>query len=215
MRYNLPIMPQTSVNTHNAITKILTILVLLLACSSSHADSVDTIYTDRNYDAIGEHVTYLSEKDKPLSLKQAQTAYASGDFLQWHKPVFSFGIGTSPVWLRFTVTNNSKNDVQRRLIVENSWLDNADIFIIKDGQLVFQEKAGDSLPFTDKTIDHRFFVFEYNYPPGISEVYLRAATPDPMVLPIFFGDKDTSAARDVFNGYSAIYRRIQRNSFQN
>lgn len=67
---------------------------------------------------------------------------------------------------------------------------------------MFQEKAGDSLPFTEKTVEHRFFVFEYNYASGISEVYLRAATPDPMVLPLFFGDKDASAARDVFNGYS-------------
>lgn len=97
MDYTLFIMPQTSAHTHNSIIRILTTLLLLLVCSHTHADTPDTIYTDKNYDAIGEHVTYLTETGHPLSLKQAQVASASGDFLQWHKPVLSFSIGTSPV----------------------------------------------------------------------------------------------------------------------
>ena len=200
MRYNSPTM--LPFPTHNVITHLLITLFLLLTSSNIYADDANTINTDNNYAAIGEHVEYLIETDQPLSLQQVQSAYTSGVFQQWHKPVLSFGIGSSPVWVRFNVSNNGSDKVQRLLVIENSWMDYIDIFILENGQTVFQEKTGDHLPYSEKTIKHRFFVFEHDYEPGISEVYLRLATPDPMVLPIFFGSKDSSAERDVFNGYS-------------
>lgn len=184
------------------MTRPLIIFFLLLTSSAIHAATTDTINTDNNYAAIGEHVSYLIESEQALNLEQAQTAFTSGDFKPWHKPVVSFIIGSQPVWLRFNVINNSDKAVLRRLIVENSWLDFIDIFILKNAQIVFQEKTGDHRKHSEKTIDHRFFVFDHGYTPGISVVYLRLETPDPMVLPIFFGNRDKAAAHDVFNGYS-------------
>ncbi len=184
------------------MSRIFALLFFLLTCSVTHADTSETIYTSKNYDGIGEYVTYLAETNKPLTLKQAQAAYGSGIFSKWNRPVLGFGIGASPVWLRFTVTNKGNETVTRRLTVENSWLDHADVFIIKDGKTIFHKAQGDSQPFAERSVKHRFFVFDHDYTPGISEVYLRAATPDPMLLPIFFGDETASAARDVINGYS-------------
>ncbi len=182
--------------------RVLVILIFLFIHTNTQAGAAPTIYTDKNYDAIGEFIFYLTENEQTLNLKQAQAAYRSGHFTQWKNPVLGFGIGTSPRWLRFTVTNNGSDSEQRRLIIENSWLDQLDIFIIKDGRTVFHETAGDKLQFTARTVNHRFFAFDHRYPPGTSEVYLRTATPDPMILPVFFGDLETSSGRDIFNGYS-------------
>ncbi len=183
------------------MTRIAVLLFLLFTCSVSHGQSSETINTNKNYDAIGEFVSYLAETNNPLTLEQAQAAYDSGIFSKWQTPVLGFGIGTSPVWLHFTVTNAGDNAVTRRLIIENSWLDQADVFIIKHGKTISHQTQGDSQPFADKLVNHRFFVFDHDYAPGVSEVYLRAATPDPMLLPIFFGDNEASATRDVINGY--------------
>lgn len=191
---------------HILMIRIIAILFFLFACPTIHAGTSSTtsttVYTHKNYDAIGKHVVYLAETEQPLSLDQARAAYDSGKFSRWEKPVLSFGIGSSPIWLRFTVTNKEKNKVSRRLIVENSWLDHAEIFIIKDGQTVNRQKTGDSFPLAERRVKHRFLVFEHDYAPGITEVYLRAATPDPMVLPIFFGDKEASSTQDISNAYS-------------
>lgn len=213
MHYNMQIIQALSIRAFmNSIltTRILSILILLFSYSNIQANiqaessgtTSLTVYTNKNYDAIGEYVSYLTETEQTLNLEQAQVAYAAGNFLKWKKPVLSFGIGASPVWLRFTVTNKTEHAVQRRLIVENSWLDHADVFIIKDGQTVFREQSGDNLPYPARAIKHRFLVFEHNYAPGTSVVYLRADTPDPMILPIFFGDNEASSARDLINGYS-------------
>ena len=184
------------------ISCIISIILYLLVCTNTHAITPEPVSAQNNYDAIGEHVVYLSETDQALTLEEVRNAYSSGQFLSWDKPALSFGIGASPVWVRFTVENNNNHNLVRRLIIENSWLDLAELYIIKDGEIVDQQKAGDSLLFTERTVKHRFLTFDHEYSPGLSEVYIRASTPDPMVLPIFFGDIESSSTRDVFNGYS-------------
>jgi diguanylate cyclase (GGDEF)-like protein len=184
------------------LTITLSIALYLLAGTYAKADTAAPISVDINYDAIGEHVTYLQEKDQALTIEQARDAFSSGEFLKWNKPVLSFGIGTSPLWVRFTIDNSYPHKLHRRLIIENSWLDLAEIFIVRDGQVTVQKNNGDSMVFDERAPRHRFLVFDHDYAPGQSVVYIRASTPDPMVLPIFFGDMEASAARDVFNGYS-------------
>lgn len=183
-------------------TLIILITLYLLACTSASADSPTPVSVNHNYDAIGQHVVYLQEKDTPLTIEQARSAYSSGKFSNWNKPVLSFGIGTSPVWIRFTVDNSNHEKTNRRLIIENSWLDLAELYIVKNGVIVEQKKSGDRLLFTERAPRHRFLVFDHEYATGLSEVYIRASTPDPMVLPVFFGNLESSSARDVFNGYS-------------
>jgi len=178
---------------------IFTLLLHLLA-TSLHAST--PVPVEHSYAAIGNHVQYLHETETQLDISQAREAYSSGQFNQWHKPVISLGIGTSPVWLRFTVDNTLDYKVSRRLIIENSWLDHAQLYIIKENKVIHKLEAGDKYPFFERNINHRFFAFDTDYSPGLYEIYIRAQTPDPMVLPIYFGDIEASAARDKFDGYT-------------
>jgi diguanylate cyclase (GGDEF)-like protein len=180
----------------------ISLMSFLAACSVVNAGQTSALSVDNNYDAIGQHVAYLQEDDQPLTITQVKDAYTSGEFQNWDRPVLSFGIGTSPVWIRFTVVNDTPEEVLRRLIIENSWLDLAELYIFNEGNLVEHRQSGDMYRFTERTPKHRFLTFDHRYKPGLSEIYIRAATPDPMVLPIFFGDMEYSSARDVFNGYS-------------
>jgi len=132
--------------------RLFALFVFLFISSNLHADTSGTLDTSKNYNAIGKFVVYLTETSKPLTLQQAQTAYNSGIFSKWNSPVLGFGIGTSPVWLHFTVTNKDTEVATRRLIIENSWLDHADVFIIKDNKIISHEAQGDSQPFADRAI---------------------------------------------------------------
>ncbi|HHJ34193.1 MAG TPA: GGDEF domain-containing protein [Gammaproteobacteria bacterium] len=167
---------------------------------TSHTDGPVSVH--HSYDTIGKHIQYLPETAEILTLSDARKAYTSDQFSQWEKPVLSLGIGVSPVWLHFTVDNDRSNSIHRRLVIQNSWLDLAQLYIIKDGEVSHRQEAGDERLFADREVKHRFLVFDHEYTPGLSEVYIRVQTPDPMVLPIFFGDIDTASAHDVFDGYS-------------
>jgi len=180
--------------------------LLLIVCLFSHthlyADTAEPITTDVNYNAIGKHIVYLGEEEKTLSISDVIQAYESDQFLKWNKPVLTTGIGSNPQWISFNVINENTHSVKRRIVVETSWLDLIEFYAVNNGSVINQQKSGDQFTFKDRTINHRFFVFDNDYPPGQTQIFICAATPDPMVLPIFFGDLETASARDVSNGYS-------------
>ena len=115
---------------------ILSVMLYLLASIPVAANTVVPVSVDANYEAIGNHASYLRESTQALTIEQANAAYSSGEFINWNKPVLSFGIGSSPIWVRFTVDNSYPYKILRRLIIENSWLDLAEIFIVRDGQVI-------------------------------------------------------------------------------
>lgn len=166
------------------------------------ADKASSLAVDHPAGMIGEYISVFAENDQKLSLVQAQQLHNQGAFTRWDRPVLSFGIGAAPRWLMIEIKNSSISSLSRRLIIENSWLDTADIYILHNKLLMKQLHLGDSYPFNMRAIEHRFFAVDYDYEPGITQVFIRVETPDPMVLPVFFGSMEDSAQRDVFNGYS-------------
>lgn len=169
---------------------------------ASSSDASSPLSISKSAGMIGEYISVLSETDQKLSLEQAKQAYQQGEFVRWDRPVLSFGIGVTPKWLVLDIENLSVNTISRRLIIENSWLDKADIYILHNEQIIKQLHLGDAYPFVERSIEHRFFAFDHDYAQGISQLFIRVETPDPMVLPVFFGTVEDSAKRDVFNSYS-------------
>lgn len=182
-------------------TRLLSIIVVL-ACVVSGAAVAGTLSTVESKETIGEFLKFLQEDDQQLSLEQALGAYTRGEFSASDMAAPNFGIGSSPVWLSATIDNTSTTPAHRRLVIETSWLDLIDIYVIERGTTTRQEQMGDSLPFSERPVDHRFFIFDHDYTPGLSQLVIRVTTPDPMVLPIFFGSPEDYARHDVTNSYS-------------
>jgi len=95
---------------------------------------------------IGEYISVLSETGQKLSLEQVKQAYQQGEFVRWDRAVLSFGIGSAPKWLVFEIENRTEKNISRRLIIENSWLDKADINILHNEQIIRQLHLGDFYP---------------------------------------------------------------------
>jgi len=168
----------------------------------AQADNGKTISAQKTYSAIGEFTAIYAEKGPQLSLTQVQEIYAQGLFSTLNTPVLSLGNGNPAHWITFTINNPAQNDLLRRLIIENSWLDLIDIYILNNKKLITQQQAGDQFPFSERPINNRFFAFDHHYSPGNSQIFIRIETPDTMIVPIFFGSLNDSATRDVFNSYS-------------
>ncbi len=157
--------------------------------------------SDKN-EPIGKYLSYFKERSDPLRLNQAIDVFSSGEFSRSNSKTINFGIGSKPVWLHFEVQNRQQIKVLQRLSIETSWLDKIDLYFVSAGHQPVVFKAGDASIFSARTIKDRFFQFDYNFSPGNTSVYIRAQTPDPLVISIYLNSIDATYLRRSTYSYS-------------
>jgi len=134
-------------------------------------------------------------------------AYRAGQFAPGTSPALNFGIGSKPVWIHFTVDNPTATFLQRRLSIENAWLDQVEVYFQHQGKTTATYRAGDRQPFGQRPIASRYFVFDQAFGSGVSEVFIRVETADPMVVPITLLNPETSRIRQTQQelSYGVVY----------
>lgn len=181
------------------------LLFLLFACllsgAAAAADApVSAAHTTE--EAIGRHVSYFGETGRALTLEQAVAAYRAGRFKPGQAPFLNFGIGAHPVWVHFSVDNAGAAPILLRLSVETAWLDRVDVYFRQDGETRAEYHTGDRRPLASRPVDSRYYVFDHPFAPGVSDVFLRVETPDPMMLPIHLLTADQARTREKREDYS-------------
>lgn len=190
--------------------RFLSLLFLLLAglmhgaCAAEQAPIPAMQPTEA---AIGRHAAYLKETDGRLSLEQAIAAEGEGKFKNGDAEVLNFGIGAKPAWIHFSIDNATPQALLRQVAVENAWLDKVHIYIRHGGRTEAAYRLGDRQAFWERPIDSRFFVVDHAFEPGISDVFVRIETPDPMAVPVFFLSPEQARAREAKQDYfyGALY----------
>lgn len=158
------------------------LLLALLLVSGSLSAAVTLQQMDGR--PLGTASSYLQETTAPMTLEQAVSAYGHGAFTASLKPVLTFGIGPKPVWIHLGIDNDDATTEIRRLTIGISWLDHVDVYVRRDGQTTATWRMGDRLPFAHRPIDSHVFAADLGFPPGRSDLMIRVATFDPMVVPI-------------------------------
>lgn len=177
------------------------IAVLMFICQALPAKGV--IDSSSYYPgAIDRYVDVYQATDNGIDLETAWSVYKNGGFSPATKPVLNFGIGSTPVWLALRVKNPEEPAVLRHLLFETSWLDKIDIYFFRDERLIDSQHAGDKQPFSQRPVDHRFFVFSHEFAHGETVALIRVETPDPMLLPIYFLDTEALNDRNILQAYS-------------
>ncbi|HKK05088.1 MAG TPA: diguanylate cyclase [Gammaproteobacteria bacterium] len=151
---------------------------------------------------LGRYATYLKEPDGRLSLDQAIAAYGRGEFAPGRNRVLTFGIGTKPVWIHFSVANTTDQPLSRRLSIETAWLDRVDVYFRHAGKTVATYHVGDRQAFAQRPVDTRNFALDHTFPTGTSDVFVRVQTPDPMVVPIYLMSPERARDRQTMQDYS-------------
>jgi diguanylate cyclase (GGDEF)-like protein len=185
-------------------TRLLYVLAILWSATIAAAP---VSLAQSHESAIGLDTSFLKEGAGPLDLDQAIAAQRAGEFSPGHNAVLNFGIGSQPVWIHLAVDNPSAAPLQRRLSIENAWLDQVDVYIRHQGQTLARYRTGDTQVFGQRPVDSRFFVFDPLLEPGVSDVYIRIETPDPMVVPIRLTGADQSRIREAQQelSYGLVY----------
>lgn len=183
--------------------QLIVLITALLFSGLLQARELPALDVSRNHDhAIGQAFALLAEDNSPLTLSQAQQRYQAGDYITSPQDVITEGIGSKPLWLVAKLYNPTSAPVRKELILATAWLDRADVYFVPNaGGKATHLQAGDTLPFEQRWLDSRHFTFDYQYPPGMTLLYLRAETPGPMTLPMYLRDHEQHAHSDRLYGY--------------
>ena len=146
---------------------------------------------------------YVQEdRGQPLTPDEAVQLMDGDRAVTFRRPVLNFGIDAVPVWLRLRLENTADAVLARQLIIADPWLDTVDVWLRYRGENRWQGRAGDRWPFARRREDHRFLVFPLELAPGISDVYVRVETPDPMLLPLRLVDAVEAHELETLQDYS-------------
>jgi len=136
-------------------------------------------------DTIGQYIQVYQSGDGYLSMHDAIDAFRNGHFSLSDNPVINFGVDSKPVWLALQISNSGRITMHRNLLIENAWLDKIDVYYFQQEQLINSYHTGDSLLFSERPLNRRFFVMGHDFTQGETTVLIRVESADAMVLPIY------------------------------
>lgn len=156
---------------------------------------------------LGGHLTFLQEDSGPLSLPDAMRAQREGRFRTTGREVLGFGIGSLPLWVHLRLDNPASTPLPRRLGIGQSWLDRIEVNLVQGKEIIAHWITGDAIagmPYLDDALGYGF---DLVLPPGESELLIRVATDDPLVLNISLHTPQAATARARLHhyGYGLLY----------
>jgi diguanylate cyclase (GGDEF)-like protein len=151
--------------------------------------------------SLGLHAQVLEESGPPWTLAEAQAQWQRGAFTQGTSAVFNTGIGAQPLWVRLALRNPGTAAVPLRLAAGATWLDRLDIYLVQDGNTVAAWRAGDERSGAQPPVPALGYGIDIAMPPGEAQLYLRADSTDPLVLPIELLTPQQAQAQELRNHY--------------
>lgn len=124
------------------------------------------------------------ESGAALGIEAIQTPQIQQQFKPGGPAVLSLGIGAQPTWVHLQVNNPQAQALTRHLIVGTTWLDHLDVFLVQQQRVVASWKTGDEVVDAPGLQPGIGFELDIAFPPGPSDIYLRAESADPLILPI-------------------------------
>lgn len=134
---------------------------------------------------LAKHLELLEDPTTHLTITDIISRKGEPRFAPSSTDTPSFGFTTSAVWARFTVKNSLPRTVEYFLEIKYPLLDRIDLYIPSGPKTFTIFKAGDSLPFKDRTIQHKNTIFPVMLASGEEKtLYLRCETTSSLNLPI-------------------------------
>ncbi len=167
---------------------MLALLVFLAAAQpavSSAAAPPVVITPEQESYPLGLHLDYLEDKQKTLTISDVASEEMETRFTRSTSATPGFGFTSSAYWLRFTIINSQPETVHYYIEAEYPLLDSIALYTPAAGNRYAVVVSGDHLPFHDREIQYRNFVFEIRLPPGAAQTYyMRCETTSSMNLPL-------------------------------
>ena len=159
------------------------VLTLPAASSAFAADVIDLSDDTVRYNLSYDTLDILEDPDGTLTIEEIASPDFSRRFTANAQRVPNFGYTGSSWWLRFSLKSQKKSEWL--LAVHYALLDYCTLYL-PDGRGGFIEKRqGQMLPFRERDVAHKHFVFSLRTVPDEPAVYyLRASSRDSLTMPV-------------------------------
>ena len=135
--------------------------------------------------SLAKHLELLEDPSKNLTITDAVSPQNTTRFSPATAETPSFGFTTSAIWARFTLKNTLPHSIEYFLEAKYPLLDHLDLYTPNETGDFTVLKAGDSLPFKQRTIQHKNNIFPVRLAPGEEKtLYLRCETTSSLNLPL-------------------------------
>ena len=169
----------------NIIISLLLMIIMLSAAPSFSSDPVLLTDTTRK-EPIGLHLEILEDSEKKYTIEDILTHNISEEFVRSTDLSPNYGFTSSAYWIKFNVLSRADDSHQWLLELDFPLMDKISLFLPdeeSDGYI--EKKYGYSLPFSERDVMHRNFVFKLPVSSGIPETfYLRFENADRMEFPL-------------------------------
>ena len=170
--------------------KHIAILALLVASTTSMAARDIPIYTQTKVVNLGQDVSYVLDKEQSLNYETVSTLPAQ-QWIQSSEKIPSFGFSVGQVWLKWTLFNTEPHP--RDFLIEISYasLDRITLHIPNEENTAVETfSAGDLVPFEERPVNHRNFVFPFQLNEGETKTfYLQVNTSGSLKIPLTLWDQ--------------------------
>ena len=153
--------------------------------ASTNAKNILAINNENGVYSIGLHADILEDTNRQWNIYDVTSNDIARHFIPSQDESPGFGFTSSAYWLRFTLQNDLQRTSSFHIEVGYPLLDHIDFFHPSESGEFTAVKAGDQLPFHQRSINFRNFVFQFHLPPGESRTYyIRCETSSSMNIPL-------------------------------
>lgn len=135
---------------------------------------------------LRQHLELLEDPGRQLTFDQVRSPQLGRQFITLGKESPNFGFTDSAWWARFTLSN--PDDRARHVIIRQDYplIDHIDFWSQGDDGLWQKTSTGDRVPFAQRPIDNRAFLFPVELAPHSEQTfYLRFVTDGSMNIGLF------------------------------
>ena len=141
-------------------------------------------------------IEYLRDEAGQFALEDVRFNHK---WQSWDRGVPYFGYDDATIWLRFSILNSTRLELDSILDIEFSSLDSVQVFLISNPVgSVFQDAVieqfvmGDHLPFSQRPIQHRYFSVPLALAADShSDIYLRVQSHNTLMVPMTLYERAT------------------------
>jgi len=134
---------------------------------------------------IGLHLEILEDKEKKWTIHDVTKGRISGKFIKSNEESPGYGFSDSVYWVRFRLQKDSEKNANLLLELDFPLMDKISLFVPQTDGRYLEKKYGYSMPFSQRDIQHRNFVFKLSLSKGdIKTYYFRFESAARVEIPL-------------------------------
>ncbi len=177
---------------------LLAFVCMTVSIPATSAQSNRPIVLDgkQTFYAVGLYMDFLEDRTKLLTIDSIASEAYHGQFQRSTSEAINFGYSSSAYWVRFTIQSTSEHEDSWYLESKNYNIKRIDVFM-RDGSDWLVKSGGLSLPFSERVVQHRYFLFPIVLQPNDRKTfYVRFESDGNLTIPLKLWRTDAFIAKD-------------------